>query len=155
MPVPGGFAPAPTGGRVAVVVGPGGSSAKLLVLLVFGVLLVFDDVLLVLLSIGHGERDEDGMVWMRRTADTATKGSLLPGLRVNVAGLSQNGYGPHSWSFYFLIKRRYGFMKWDADPISYKMGGRLGADHPISYIRYAGGCDIPLRTEPWGWKPLS
>ena len=29
---------------------------------------------------------------------------------------------PHSWSFYFLKKIGYGFIKWGSDPISYKMG---------------------------------
>ena len=37
---------------------------------------------------------------------------------------------PHSWSSYFLATTRYGFIKWGADPISYKMGGRFGADPP-------------------------
>ena len=93
MPILGRFGPASTDRRVVVGVRLGGAPSELLVLLVFGVLgvlLVFGDFL----SIGHGEEVEDGMVRMRRTADTATKGSLLPGLRVNFAVLSQNGYGP-------------------------------------------------------------
>ena len=44
---------------------------------------------------------------------------------------------PHSWSFYFLTKRRYGFIKWGTDLKPYKMGGRFGADpsHFIGPVR--------------------
>ena len=37
---------------------------------------------------------------------------------------------PHSWPFYFLTKIGHGFIKWGTDHISYKMGGRFGADPP-------------------------
>ena len=43
----------------------------------------------------------------------------------------------HSWSFYFLTKIAYGFIKRGTDPISHKMGS---PSPPISYARYAGGC---------------
>ena len=41
---------------------------------------------------------------------------------------------PHSWLFYFLTKRRYGFINKGADSISYKIGFRFGADPPPHFI---------------------